>query len=73
MLFTVENYTCLQDSCMKMFLENLKLFHVSKNYCHMDLMQRKTDRYLDTQERYFELTLLRLNLVYIATLAYRPG
>lgn len=39
----------------------------------MDLMQRKTDRYLDTQERYFELTLLQLNLVYGATLAYRPG
>lgn len=39
----------------------------------MDLMQKKIDRYLDTKGRYFELTLPLLNLVYSATLVYKPG
>lgn len=68
----VENYTCLQDSCEKMFLENF-VSYVSKNYHHTDLMQKMTDKYLDTKERHFELTLPLLNLVYCATPAYKPG
>lgn len=36
-------------------------------------MQKKTDRYLDTEGWHFELTLPLLNLGYTDTLAYRPG
>lgn len=37
-------------------------------------MQKKTDRYLDTEGRHFELTLPLLNQGYSDdTLAYRPG
>lgn len=39
----------------------------------MNLMQKKTDRYLEAEGRHFELTLPLLNLGYSDILAYRPG
>lgn len=47
----VENYTDLQNSYKKTFLENLNLFHVfQKIIITQILCKKKTDRYSDTKK-----------------------